>query len=312
MAVQGREIKNRLRSIKNSKKITKAMEMVSAAKMRRSVQAALNTRTYANLLWGLINRVMSQVELKSSDPVRRFFVAPQLPAGQPEHITAIVLTSNRGLCGAFNSNVIKRAIKLVKQHGRSQVELIAIGKKGVNTFNTIGIKAELAYAKDDTAKDTGSISEIAAHVYQQFKAGKTDRVLVLYTDYHSAVLQVPVTKQLFPLLQAGSIAEAVENVTDMKHAPTATAEMTGTEYLYEPGKIDVLDYVVPRLAEVQIYQALLESNASEHSARMLAMKNATDAAGDMIDELVLAFSRARQAGITKEIAEISAGTAAVS
>ncbi|MBI4406936.1 MAG: ATP synthase F1 subunit gamma [Candidatus Kerfeldbacteria bacterium] len=310
MAVQGREIKNRLRSIKNSKKITKAMEMVSAAKMRRAVQAALNTRAYANLLWGLINRVMSQVELNPSDPVRRFFVAPQLPAGQPEHITAIVLTSNRGLCGAFNSNVIKRAIKLVKRHGRSQVELIAIGKKGVNTFNTIGIKAELAYAKDDTAKDTGSISEIAAHVYQQFKAGKTDRVLVLYTDYHSAVLQVPVTKQLFPLLQAGSIAEAVENVTDVAHS--ATVEPTGTEYLYEPGKIDVLDYVVPRLAEVQIYQALLESNASEHSARMLAMKNATDAAGDMIDELVLAFNRARQAVITKEIAEISAGTAAVS
>lgn len=310
MAVQGREIKNRLRSIKNSKKITKAMEMVSAAKMRRAVQAALNTRTYANLLWGLINRVMAQVELKSTDAIRRFFVAPQLAEDKPEHITMIVLTSNRGLCGAFNSNVIKRAIKLVKQHGRNNIELIAIGKKGVNTFNTIGIKAELAYAKDDTAKDTGSISEIAAHAYQQFKAGKTDRVLVLYTDYRSAVLQVPVTKQLFPLLQAGSIAEAVENVTDVALSPTPA--MTGTEYLYEPGKIEVLNYVVPRLAEVQIYQALLESNASEHSARMLAMKNATDAAGDMIDELVLAFNRARQAVITKEIAEISAGTAAVS
>lgn len=309
MAVQGREIKNRLRSIKNSKKITKAMEMVSAAKMRRAVQAALNTRTYANLLWGLINRVMSQVELKSTDAIRRFFVAPQLAEGKPEHITMIVLTSNRGLCGAFNSNVIKRALTVVKQPGRSNIELIAIGKKGVNTFNTLGIKAEFAYVKDDTAKDTGSISEIAAHVYQQFKAGKTDRVLVLYTDYRSAVLQVPVTKQLFPLLQAGSIAEAVENVIDMKHSPTP--EVTGTEYLYEPSKLEVLDYVVPRLAEVQIYQALLESNASEHSARMLAMKNATDAAGDMIDELVLAFNRARQAVITKEIAEISAGTAAV-
>lgn len=308
MAVQGREIKNRLRSIKNSKKITKAMEMVSAAKMRRAVQAALNTRTYANLLWGLINRVVSQVGLKSTDAVRRFFVAPQTE-GKAEHITMIVLTSNRGLCGAFNSNVIKRALTVVKQHGRSNTELIAIGKKGVNTFNTLGIKAEFAYVKDDTAKDTGSISEIAAHVYQQFKAGKTDRVLVLYTDYRSAVLQVPVTKQLFPLLQAGSIAEAVDNVTDMKHSPTPA--VTGTEYLYEPGKLEVLDYVVPRLAEVQIYQALLESNASEHSARMLAMKNATDAAGDMIDELVLAFNRARQAVITKEIAEISAGTAAV-
>jgi F-type H+-transporting ATPase subunit gamma len=311
MALQGREIKNRLRSIKNSKKITKAMELVSAAKMRRAVQSALNTRTYANMLWDVINRVMASVELKPTDSVKRFFSQPETPDGKAEHITLIVFTSNRGLCGAFNSNVMKRVIKQIKQHGREHIELIAIGKKGVSTLNSIGVKAEFAYVKDDTAKDTASISEVAAYVYQQFRDQKTQRVLVAYTDYKSAVLQTPVVKQLFPLVQLGGIAEAVENETELPQESTPALSMTA-DYIYEPGKLDVLEYVVPRLAEVQIYQALLESNASEHSARMLAMKNATDAASDMIDDLVLAFNRTRQASITKEIAEIAAGTAAVS
>lgn len=311
MPLQGREIKNRLRSIKNSKKITKAMELVSAAKMRRAVQAALNTRTYANMLWDIINRVMHTIELQPADDVRRFFIAPELTPGTPERITLLLFTSNRGLCGAFNSNVMKRVVKQLKHHGRSNVELIAVGKKGVSTLNNIGVKAEFAYVKDDAAKSTASISEIATYVYKQFRDGKTNRVLVAYTDYKSTVLQTPVVKQLFPLLQAGSIAEGVENETDLPQVVTPHLPINA-DYIYEPGKLDVLEYVVPRLAEVQIYQALLESNASEHSARMLAMKNATDAATDMIDDLVLAFNRARQASITKEIAEIAAGTAAVS
>lgn len=309
MALQGREIKNRLRSIKNSKKITKAMELVSAAKMRRAVQAALNTRTYANMLWEIVNRIVAGVELKSTDAARHFFMAPAV-ADRPERITIVLYTSNRGLCGAFNSNIIKRALRLIQDHGQENVEVIAIGKKGVNTLNTLGIKAELAYAKDDSAKDTGSVTEVAAYLYTQFKARQTDRVLVLYTDYRSAVSQVAVVRQLFPLIQTGSIAEAVENETEIPVQDTP--HLLPSDYLYEPTKLDVLDYIIPRLAEAQLYQALLESNASEHSARMLAMKSATDAAGEMIDELVLAFNRARQASITKEIAEISAGTAAVS
>lgn len=311
MALQGREIKNRLRSIKNSKKITKAMELVSAAKMRRAVQSALNTRTYANMLWDIINRVTTSVEIKPTDSVHKFFSERELEDGRAEKVTLIVFTSNRGLCGAFNSNVMKRVVKQIKAVGRDNIELIVIGKKGVTTLNSIGVKAEFAYVKDDTAKNTSSISEVATYVYKQFRDGQTDRVMVAYTDYQSAVLQTPVVKQLFPLMQTGSIAEAVENETEIKMSATPHLS-NSADYIYEPGKLDVLEYVVPRLAEAQVYQALLESNASEHSARMLAMKNATDAATDMIDDLVLAFNRTRQAAITKEIAEIAAGTAAVS
>lgn len=310
MALQGREIKNRLRSIKNSKKITKAMELVSAAKMRKAVQAAVNTRTYANMIWDIMFRIVTTVELKPTDQVRRFFSADHIPADKPEHITIVLFTSNRGLCGAFNTNVIRKTLKLIKDHGKDNVTVVAFGKKGVTALNNLGIKAELAYAKDDVAKDTGSITEAVEYVYEQYRAGKTDRVMVGYTDYHSAVVQVAVLKQLFPLDRSGSITKGVEN-DDVKK-PTLPDTAAPVDYLYEPDQLEVLSYLVPRLTEVQLYQALLESNAAEHSARMVAMKSATDAAGDMIDDLVLAFNRTRQASITKEIAEISAGTAAVS
>lgn len=310
MPMQGREIKNRLRSIKNSKKITKAMELVSAAKMRRAVQGALNTRTYANMLWDIMFRIVTSVELKPGDVVQRFFsLAPD--AKITNRATVILFTSNRGLCGAFNSNVMKRVVPFIKEHGQDNVEIIAYGKKGIVTLNNLGVKAEFAYTKDDTARDISSIAEAANYVYKQYRDGKTDRVVVAYTDYQSAVAQTAVLKQLFPLDRAGSISKGVEN-DEVRNMP-ATPDMSSTvDYLYEPTKLDVLEYIIPRLAEVQLYQALLESNASEHSARMVAMKNATDAAKEMVDELVLAFNRTRQASITREIAEIAAGTAAVS
>lgn len=310
MALPGREIKNRLRSIKNSKKITKAMELVSAAKMRRAVMSALNTRTYAHLLWDIITRIVTTIELTPVQPIRRFFKTTPLASGQKEKVMLVVFTSNRGLCGAFNANVMKKVVAFVNEHGRDHVQFIVFGKKGVSTLNHLGIKAEFAYQKDDVAKSVSSVTDMAEYIYEQFRDGQTNRVMVAYTDYRSAVLQVPTLKQLFPLEQADSVMAAVDNVTDVKRVEVPNA--AAVDYLYEPSKLAVLEYIVPRLTEVQLYQALLESNASEHSARMLAMKNATDAAADMIDELILAFNRARQASITKEIAEISAGSAAVS
>jgi len=310
MALQGREIKNRLRSIKNSKKITKAMELVSAAKMRKAVQAAIGTRTYANMIWDIMFRIVTTIELKPTDQVRRFFSTDHISTEKPEHITVVLFTSNRGLCGAFNTNIIKKTLKLIKEHGKENVTVVAFGKKGVTTLNNIGIKAELAYAKDDVAKNTNSITEAVEYVYEQYQSGKTDRVMVGYTDYQSAVVQIPVLKQLFPLDRSASITKGIEN-DEVEKSPLPDT-VAPIDYIYEPTKLEVLNHLVPRLTEVQLYQALLESNASEHSARMVAMKSATDAASDMVDDLVLAFNRTRQASITKEIAEISAGTAAVS
>lgn len=306
MPQQGREIKNRLRSIRNSRKITKAMELVSAAKMRRAITAALATRTYSTTIWNTIERVMSAIELKPNDPLFHFFYTTD-ESQKNNRITMVIFTSNRGLCGAFNSNILQKAIAFIRTHGRDNVELILFGKKGVTTLNNLGIQAKFAFKKDDSAKNVGSISEMATYVYQQFMNKQTDRVVVAYTDYRSPVVHIPVIRQLFPIIRADTVSRAVDLTPETKK----TESPTPTDYLYEPNTRGVLFYLIPRIIEVQLYQALLESNASEHSARMVAMKNATDAAAEMIDELILAFNRARQASITKEIAEISAGSAAI-
>lgn len=306
MAVNQREIKGRLRSIKNTSKITHTMELVAAAKMRRAVSSAVNSRTYSNLAWDMLRRLQSTVDLADHADLARWFVA----VPKPTKATIIVLTSNRGLCGAFNGNVIKLVMKRIAQYGRDHVEIISIGKKGVSMLSSYGIPVSFAYEKKDSARNDDSVRAIAQQLHLEFSEGKTDRIDVAYMDYHSSVLQTPVIKELYPIVGRDSISAGIENMDELL-VKTAVAPKS-IQYLYEPGAADILGYLIPRMAEVQLYQALLESNASEHSARMLAMKNATDAAKDMASELSLAYNRARQAAITQEIAEISAGSAAVS
>lgn len=315
-----KEIKHRLKSIKNTEKTTKAMELVSAAKMRKAVLAAVQTRQYQKLTWEVIARLRDSVELKPTEPLRKFFSvvgerdtdSGTVPSVAGKVRTALVLlTSNRGLCGGFNSNVIKKVLAYVREHRDSEtIELIAIGKKGAATLDALKLPVKLAYDKNDSALDDRSVIEIAQYLHKQFSDGSFDKVLVAYTDYKSAITQTPVIVQLLPFPMASAIGAKIDNVDEPK--PAVVSAPAQESYIYEPGKLAVLAYLIPRAAEVQLYQALLESNASEHSSRMLAMKNATDAASDMASDLLLEFNRARQASITKEIAEIAAGTAAVS
>ncbi|MFA5995284.1 MAG: ATP synthase F1 subunit gamma [Patescibacteria group bacterium] len=311
-AEQSREIKARLHSIRNTKKITKAMELVSGAKMRRAVGATLATRSYCTLMWEIMQRLRSNVQLKNTDTTYRFLNPIAPVTDQPIKTCIVVFTSNRGLCSSFNSNVAKLAYRYIKEHAQETVSVIGVGKKGVSLLSTAGIKAKLAYLKDDTAKTPASIIELNKHLYEHFSEKEYDKVLIAYTDYKSAISQAATIKTLFPYATESSINIDAGNITD-KNIPVSPVLKAPLErqYKYEPNKTKILDYLIPRIAEVQLYQALLESNASEHSARMLAMKNATDAAADMARTLLLAFNRARQAGITQEIAEISAGSAAV-
>lgn len=297
MAVNVKDIQRRLRSIKNTKKITKTMEMVSAAKMRRAVSSTLASRSYESLVKEIVTRLRSTVTVAENEPLARFF----RPAPDSPHTTILMITSNRGLCGALNANVAKKALEIVKEIGDPRTDILALGKKGVQIVTGRGVNVELAYEKNDTVRDDSSIREISEYLYKKFVEGKTDRVLIIYPHFISAVSQTAKVQELYPFKK-----EIVES------ANGAEAEATEDIHIYEPGKKEILEYLVPRFGEVAIYQALLESNASEHSARRVAMKNATDAASDMVDELVLQWNKARQALITKEIAEISAGTAAVS
>jgi F-type H+-transporting ATPase subunit gamma len=306
---QGKEIQQRLKSIKNTKKTTKAMELVAGAKMRKAVLGALDTRLYSTMTWDIMKRLQKNVDTQERyQHLQKFFGE----AVDAKHITIAVFTSNRGLCGAFNANVIKKVVAYVKTHPEQEIEIISIGKKGAAMLQAFGITVAQAYEKSDSAKDDSSIAAVSAYLHEQFAAGKTDQVFVAYTDYKSAIAQFPVMQQLYPILSTDVTEELIEK-TELRSVDAKRTEHAPSrvEYIYEPSGERLLNFLIPRIAQVQMYQALLESNASEHSSRMIAMKNASEAAGEMAQDLMLAFNRARQAGITKEIAEITAGSAAV-
>ncbi len=304
-----REIKRRIRSIKNTRQITKAMELVSAAKMRRAVQNVLATRTYAALGWSLLTELSSRTDpshhplLQKRDEVKR--------------IGLVLVTSNRGLCGGFNHQVTNRANAFIRKHQSQQVELgadlVAVGRRGRDIMFRYGQAVVAEFTKADLTTRVEEVRPIAKLLIDDYLSGRYDRVVMAYTDFISPLIQKPRIRQLLPIVpepDAELGGGRLPGEPKVREADT-TATHVSYEYLFEPTPDEVLEDLLPRLIEVQVYQALLESDASEHSARMLAMRNASDAAKDMIDSLTLQFNQARQAGITAELAEIIGGRVAV-
>jgi len=318
MPLNTKAIKTRIKSVKNTKKITKAMEMVSAAKMRRAVTAALSTRPYAAMARALMEHLTQmdgKDELMQMRPVK--------------NILLVLISSNRGLCGSYNSNLFKRMasvmadkINIARHRSAGGEEMMPVGEVGISV---IGIgKKSAAFAKKngyplvavyETVADQKSFDEvlpIAHALIDNFRKGTYDKVVIAYTDYVSSLTQEPKIRQLLPLSPVDLHKMLAELGNGVYPASPPVRGRVGIEdFVFEPGKEAILHYILPRLVEVQLYQAVLESVASEHSARMLAMRNASDAAGEIIDELQLTFNKARQAGITQEIAEIAAGAAAL-
>lgn len=296
-----KEIRRRIKSIKSTKQITKAMELVSAAKMRRAQMQALATRTYSKLVWELAQNLSPQTSPES----HRLLKIPETT----KKIAVLLMTSNRGLIGGFNNNIINSALGI---SAVSEIEYITLGKKGRDALRKRGKTISAEFEKKDTAGQVAEISPVARLLVDDFVAGKYDRVVLVYMDFINTLQQKTNIRQLLPLLKEkdpnlGEVSEAGSRLSgqdDKKIEEKA-------EYLFEPGPDLVLENLLPRLIEMQIYQALLETNASEHSARMVAMKNASDAAGDLISDLTLEYNKIRQAAITKEISEIVAGRLAL-
>ncbi len=308
---KGKDIQRRIKSISSTKRITRAMEMVEAAKMRKAVEAVLASRTYANLSWETLMNLAANGQQLSH---------PLLEARQTINRQALILiTGNRGLCGGFNSAVISEARKISKGF-EDTTDIILLGKKGESVASNLHVEAQ--FTKEETGITVASIAPIATLVINGFREKKYDRVLIAYTDFINAAKQVPRVKQILPL-----VIEAVDGslgilssddkagLTQEYIAEKTKAHLSAGgfthEYTFEPHPQVVLDEIIPRLVTVQLYQALLESNASEHSARMGAMHQATKAASDLVVELTLFYNKARQAAITAEIAEITAGVAAL-
>jgi len=294
-----KEISRRIKSVTSTKKITKAMEMVAAAKMKKAIDAVLKTRTYAQLSWETVLHLAKLAESRS-DSLHSLLT----PRSQIKKVAILLITSNRGMCGGYNSAIITKARESIKKHN-IPTDFIIVGKKGATVHN---YKYEIAaeFEKSDIITDAQEIYPVVTMVLNDYQNKKYDKVFVAYTDFVNPAKQIPRIKQLLPI-ELDKVDENLGKIDGQEQ----NNDKVILDYTFEPSPVEVLNKIIPRLLEVQLYQAFLEANASEHSARMTAMHQATDAATDMVTELTLFYNKARQAGITAEIAEISAGANAL-
>ncbi len=296
-----KEIKRRIKSVKSTKKITKAMELVAASKMKRAVSSTLASRLYANYSHELLVSFASQLE-NSKHP----FLNKREEV--KNKVLYILITSNRGLCGGYNAQAIKRLINNVKNN-KDNVDIITIGKKGDNAMRRLGLNVTMTFLDLPDNLALRDIDPLALFIKEKFKDATYDEVYIVYTNYVSALTQKPETRKLLPVSKE-ELKESIESIGEERNKEKLN-QVNKNEYLFE-GNIDELtEELAEKLVKMQIYQMFLESNASEQSARMMSMKNAGDAATEMIDDLTLVFNKARQANITREISEISAGMASI-
>lgn len=286
-----KDIKLRINSIRTTQKTTRAMKMVSAAKLRKAQDTLMRLRPYANTLNALSGRLVASLE--GSD-----FVNEYADATRPvERVLVVVVTSNRGLCGAFNSAICKVAQAAIEgdqgqwqQSGR--LEVMAVGRKAHEFFSKRGYRM-LGSARDVFSPlSFGRCAEVAQELMDGYTAGRWDRVVLVYNEFKNAMSQNRIVSQFLPMTVAGG--------TD-----------AGADYLYEPSREAILTDLIPQILRMRFYRAVLESNMGEHSARMMAMDNATENAEELLDALKLSYNKARQASITKELIEIVSGAEAL-
>jgi len=286
-----RDIRKRIRSVRNTQQITKAMKMVAAAKLRRAQDAILAARPYAQMVERIISDVASRSELLAH---------PLLSEREPKAAELVVLTSDRGLAGGFNSNVLRRASRFLYDNQRTyqSIQVSTIGRKGHDFFRRRNVTLAGDYSALYSRISYNKAAEIAHKLADDFLSGKVDAIFLVYNEFISPINQRVVLIQLLPMQAAAT-------------GPENAAPRVLVDFLYEPAKQEVLSRLVPQALTIKFYRALLESVASEHGARMSAMENATSNAAEMIDRLTLFYNRTRQAVITKELMEIVSGAEAL-
>jgi F-type H+-transporting ATPase subunit gamma len=285
-----RDIRKRIRSVRNTQQITKAMKMVAAAKLRRAQDAILAARPYAQMVDRIIGDIASRSELLAH---------PLLLPREPKKAELLVLTSDRGLAGGFNSNVLRRASRFLYENERTYqtIQVSTIGRKGHDFFRRRNVTLANDFSGLYSRVSYQAAAEIARKLAADFLSSTVDAVFLVYNEFVSAINQRVVLSQLLPMQAAASTEHA---------GPRQLVD-----FLYEPEKEAVLSRLVPQALTMKFYRALLESIASEHGARMSAMENATSNAAEMIDRLTLFYNRTRQAVITKELMEIVSGAEAL-
>jgi len=298
-----RELRRRIGSVKNISQVTRAMQMVAASKMRRAQENVLATRAYSERAWRILTHLASQrAETEELHPLLR----------HPEslrRVAMVLITSDRGLCGGYNNNVLRVAYDYTAtcQHEEQavSVELITMGRRGASYMARYGSPVFAEFTNIPDQPRLADIMPVARLVLDGYCSGKYDLVVLAYTDFINTLVQKPVVKRLLPVVIGEAGEEAMAEYLP-EDEPAAVPK-----YIYEPDARMILDTVVPRFIELRLYQALLESTASEHSARMVSMRNATDNAMELIDDLTLTYNQARQQDITNEMLDIAGGAEAL-
>ncbi len=289
-----KEVRIRINSVKSTKQITSAMKMVAASKLRRAQNAILNMRPYAEKLHHIMQDLSSDLDGTDEGVY-------SVDRGDNK-VLLITITSNRGLCGAFNANVVKSALNLINgkyasQNSKGNVSVMCIGKKGADNMKSAGITpVEINNDIFDDLTFENAVP-IAEKLMKEFVDKKYDKITLIYNQFKNAASQVLMEEQFLPV---------VENPSDNEESSNTTAN-----YIFEPNKEEILEALVPKSIKVQLYKALLDSFASEHGARMTAMHKATENAEELLKNLKLTYNKARQAAITNEILEIVSGAEAL-
>lgn len=298
-----KDIKSKIGATKRMHTVTRAMEAVSAAKMRKTQARALSGRAYARAALSVLKRLAGTSLIKAH------------PLGHDREagtIALLVITSDKGLAGALNSSVLKRAMQELEGYAKEDVRIYAYGRKGEEFFNRRGYVIAEAF---ENRKDEVSLMEfevLTGELTRSFQAGEVAKVAVIYSNFRSTFEQVPTYRRLLPL-SLPAISEIVEGITPAKGkwANEGKVAKAPPAYTVEPSADEVLDVLIPRLVSVALYHSLLEAKASEHSARMVAMKNASDKSKEVARDLTRAFNKVRQAQITREVSEIVGGREAL-
>jgi F-type H+-transporting ATPase subunit gamma len=288
-----REMRMRIRSVKNISQVTRALEAVSASKVRKAVAAVLATRPYATKAWQVLTHIAGQPGRATLHPLLA-------SRSEVRNVLAVVVSGDRGLAGAYNTNVIRFTAQTFDS-SPAAVKYVAVGRKGRDLLLRRRKQVVADFSNLPAAPSFGDVSPIGRLVVDDFLKGEADEVWLVYTDFINMVKQEAVVKKLLPL-EVGEGAGRVEAYQNQR--------LTAA-YIYEPAETEILDQIISRFTALQVYQAVLESQASEHAARMVAMRNATDNAIELVDHLQLVYNKARQQTITNDLLDIAGGAEAL-
>jgi len=291
-----REVKLRIKSVKNIAQVTRALQAVSASRVRNAMDTMYATRPYANKAWQVLTHVAKQPGRETLHPLLT-------TRTEIKNVLVIMISGDRGLAGPYNSNIIKFSFDKFWKY-ESPVKFISIGRKGTELLYRRGMDVMADFRDLPAEPSFADVSAIGRLAVDEFLAGNADEVYLLYTDFVNMVRQDPVMKKLLPMQY-----DTEEGLVEAEFG--ARKDGANASYTYEPGQTEILDEIIPRFTALQVFQAVLESFASEHASRMVAMKNATDNATELAGLLQLEYNKARQLGITSEILDIVGGAEAI-